>query len=499
MKANRTYIEAITTALADETGIKFVERPNKGFSTNIEKRIFYYDQNSFNEMDIEEAKGIILHETGHLKYTKTDGATKLQKQFPVMQDLYNIGEDMRIENKLMDEYGDFAKQALVGSNLMGFDMQNEAPDLKERATLGEKYTREEIEKLKPVDKLSQYMRGLSALTGAYNYKENNCDRLGMYLEKNGYESKSVIGLASSLLDKLDNDVRVKLKALQDDISTLSGLRTADSCNDLRDIVDREIYPQVKEWINSDQKPKPQGGQIPVQVRGRGDCEIHKSRPVLPSDSEIDGLFRSLYTTLARRLKDILKENASVKYRGQYLSGKLSIRNTYKIVIGENRVFSRKNIPDCPKYAITMLLDSSGSMSGSRFYNTYQSAYLLKRACELLGFKINFYKYSNDVEHCKLSDYRDFMGGGNMDDKALQAVIENIDIADSNIVLHLTDGGLCKDITKELARLKAMHAEVIGIGIRTQEVRSKFPNAVVVDNVEDLPMALINLLRKLIHR
>ena len=497
MKANRTYIEAITTALTQETGIRFKE--GKGFSTDTEKKIITYNQNQFNQMDIEVAKGIILHEAGHLKHTYLNKPSELQKNYPVLQDIYNIAEDMRIEDKLIQEYGDFAGQSLTGSNLMGLEAIQNTPEIKERAELRSKYGMDEIEKLKPLDKLQQFKTGFIADTIQNSYNHNRLDKIGVYLDKGHGQEKYIPTLTTETRDRLDNDVNNVLNDIDSNIYSL--LREAKNTKELEDIIDKYIYPKIKDWIKPNQQPQQQNiQQQTIQQAGKGDCEMDKSRPVIPSDNEIDALLKPFYTTLARRLKDVLKENATIKWNGNYRSGKLLSKNAYKVILGEDRIFSKRNNPDVPKYTISMLIDSSGSMAGTRHYNIYHAGYLLKRACQLLGFKIRFYKYSNEVYRLDdLSGYREFLSGCNDDKQGLEKVIEDIDQSEENIVLHLTDGSLCTDITQPLNRLKAMRVNTIGIGIETEEVKRVFPQSVVVKKVEELPLAIINLLRKLIHR
>ena len=132
-------------------------------------------------------------------------------------------------------------------------------------------------------------------------------------------------------------------------------------------------------------------------------------------------------TLSQKLGDILKEKACIRYVGAYKSGRLLGKNVFKVITGSNRLFSKRNHPDKPNYVISMLLDESGSMSGSRHYNSYIASHLIMRACQKLGFQIKFIKYGSRVEPIeKLDEYRRMEGGGNVDSLALRHVIKNID-------------------------------------------------------------------------
>ena len=140
--------------------------------------------------------------------------------------------------------------------------------------------------------------------------------------------------------------------------------------------------------------------------------------------------------------------------------------------------------------------------GDRHLNAYTAAHLLMRVCQKLGFKITFVQYGSTVRTIKkLDEYRKIRRDGNNDATALRHVIKLIDPEEDNILFHLTDGGLCENIERALEELKRMRVTTVGIGIgeEAQEVEEHFPNHIYVPDISGLNVAMVNLMKRLIHR
>ena len=90
LKANRQYIEALTSGLAEGSDIKFKEGDR--WCVDISKKTLHYNQRELNNWPIETVKGLILHETGHLKYTTIDEEqSDIYKAHPeAMQLIHNV-------------------------------------------------------------------------------------------------------------------------------------------------------------------------------------------------------------------------------------------------------------------------------------------------------------------------------------------------------------------------------------------------------------------------
>ena len=460
LKANRQYIEALTSGLAEGSDIKFKEGDR--WCVDISKKTLHYNQRELNNWPIETVKGLILHETGHLKYTTIDEEqSDIYKAHPeAMQLIHNVLEDARIEQELTDEYGDFAQEALEATAKSAF---------------------EEVELQD--DEFIQYLTAL-AIQG-----ESQRDKYYRFGEK-----------TINTWNEIPNDIREDANKTR---IFIDQARQAGSTEQIKKLAD-ELYPHIKKYVDNYKPPKNLPSSSRMVGGGHGNSEILTSRSglsAIPTDKELEGALYPYIHTLTQKLNDILKEKDSTRYTGAYQRGKLLSKNTYKVLADEKRIFSKRVNPNKPNYAIYLVLDESGSMAEyNRHKNCYIASYLVKRTCEKLGFKIRYLKYNHEITPIQaLSEYRELPKGDNYDDLALEKIYETIDKKDDNIVFYFTDGGLCRNIQSVLAKLTKAGALTIGIGINTEQVRSHFPYHVVVPEVTQLPIAMIELLKRIIHR
>src|SRR3990167_8544613 len=100
-RATRSYIEAFVSAISNRSDIKFVE--GNSFGVNLKEKKFMYDPVLLQQATVDEVKGILIHEVGHLNYTSiTDEKESAEyKKYPILATLYNAIEDMRIEHLIM--------------------------------------------------------------------------------------------------------------------------------------------------------------------------------------------------------------------------------------------------------------------------------------------------------------------------------------------------------------------------------------------------------------
>jgi len=533
INANREYVEMMTAALSQQTGIEIVEGDRWAASSDGKK--LYFDMKDLKKLPFITTKGLVLHEIGHLKYSLPVKITDIAARHGAeMQEVYNAFEDMRIETKLTNEFGDFARQALT--ELDAYCVSNHI------AQFSGNYT--------SLTKIQQFV--ITALFMYYSQKSYvvaSCvGNFAFRMWRKGYRSSQLL---------IDNEVAEKFENHEEIYNTIKEIYRSNSTEDMQKLVDEKIYPLIKNWFKQNKEkeqqqqqqeqgqqgkntgkngqPQQQGGDpkeenkgeklAPSQGQGgegKNSTDIMKARaggqgaggesdnfsPRLnrPTEKEVVTLLNPIEFTLSQRLRDVLNDHAAQQWTGAYKRGKLLSKNAYKVGIkGETRMFSKKNNPDNPDYVVHIALDKSGSMSGSNALYAFIGAVLLKNVSERLKFKVNLYAYNHFASKIdSIEEYSD-TGGGTDDEAVLEKIEQNLSKEKSNLVFIVTDGE-----TNRTPRFKKIQAKMIkkdsimfGIGIGGENVgkavKKAYPNSIHVPDVQELPKKMIMAMRTVIHR
>lgn len=470
LKTTRTYLEGLVTGLQTEK-IKFKE--GKIWQTNVKTKTIEYNPLDLINKPFLVSKGLLLHELSHVKYTYPKIDTKIENKYPIMQMVYNVFEDYRVEYKTIGDYGDYAKEALSMVNEIGLAQGDQ------HATINPK---------KP-SKLMQFLNHSMAQSISNRY----------YLNYDYINNSKA---------RIDEDVLEKVSKIYNMYWDIERLKSTD---DLKTFIDKNIYPIIKEYVKNEPNSKKPQPTIQLCYKNRsgarvgGDITPKSRRTDIPTDNELSGLLNPYIRTLASKLGDILQESQATRYTGNYLWGKLLSKNAYKVIIPDTtKIFSRKNTPNKPNYTITFLLDESGSMERQKHYDTYISAFLLHEVCKKLNFKTNTVLFDNSVHIVKqLSDYRQIRGGGTNDLLAFETIKPMLNLLEENIVFVLTDG-IGNNPTAITTPLMQKGVIIVGVGIgldeySTERLRKHYPHAISVPNTEALPQVMINQLSSIIHR
>lgn len=488
MKATRRYLEAIATALSEEDKtITFEE--SEQWRTDIKTRTIEYNPLDLINHDIDLVKGLLLHEYGHVKYTTETTKTKLEKEHRSIHIAYNVFEDMRIENKVSRDFGDFA--------IMPFDIVNSYGILRKG---------ENIDRVKNAPKLDQFLAGLQLFI-----IPEGSERIINYLIGN----TELENIQSSFLNAMDKGVQSNLKKFMNSISMNLLCTRAKRCYDtasIKEFTEKQLLPYIKDYL--DEADSEMDFKMMVQLKkpgiGSAPPDLMPITHPIPTDNELEALFNPYISTLARKLTDILQEKQATKYSDGKKQGKLLSKNTYKVLSDEKRIFSRKTNPDKPKYVVTLILDNSGSMhGGNKVRGAYMGAYLLIKTCKKMGFDVNLIGMSDEAWTIdELSEYRLITGGGNEEIKALDYAMKLINRYDDNLLFLMTDGLACSNhaaIRRRLTKLEIKYnTDTIAIGIELPQddiniMKRVYPRSIAVDKAELLPRAMINLMQSLIKR
>ena len=421
MKATRVYIEALTTALANDNKIKFVEGDK--WSTDVQHKTITYDFNALLDLDIEFVKGLLLHEMSHVLYTSIETKQRpLQKQYPELQAVYNSLEDLRIEGLTIDKYADFARVPF--KNLQLWCGEN---NLNQIAIYGN-------QKISLIDQFCLSFLNKIALDfspyGGLRYVYGHPTNINSFINLTDIKVQEAL---DKIQKKFPNHTMAqKVRDFKDTI-------------ELQDFIDKEIFPFIKDLFDKNFNKKRQFikmlGQVMRGAMGTITSKDKAKFPQFPTDEEIEQSLSPYINTLAQKLNDILKEQQSTRFTGNHLAGKLLSKNVYKVLTDEKRIFSKKTNPNKPLYHVYFLLDGSGSMSdNNKLENAYTASFLLSRVSKKLGFKQTFFDFSDTPRELKnLYDYRNPQGSGTDLGRALPVLEKAITKDEENIVFLVTDG------------------------------------------------------------
>ena len=232
------------------------------------------------------------------------------------------------------------------------------------------------------------------------------------------------------------------------------------------------------------------------------------------------------------------------------SGRLHAANLSRLAFNDDRVFSRKHESMSKDVAVELVVDASGSMSGSKIHTAAQAAYALSSVLDRLSIKNEVICFTTkDIGGAQkemqkqmsetgirfsrmeglympvLKEYNERTQATNVKERF--GWLPNTNILRSNvdgecveiaarrlmarkesgkIMIVLSDGypaaaGSRGDLEQHLVRVvkdvSASGVKVVGIGIESNAVQKFYPKNLVLNNVEELPTAVIKELRHLL--
>ena len=263
----------------------------------------------------------------------------------------------------------------------------------------------------------------------------------------------------------------------------------------------------------------------VDLKLRPDARQNRGKIASWADGKLDtGVNSAMF---ANKLRRLIMVHSQSYYTSGHKSGKISTRNLYKLCMeeempNEDRMFKRKHDSDILDTSVSILVDYSGSMSGSRTYLTHIGTDLLVHAlnvlnvpCEVnmfttIGEGTTVYTVKHFDEHVtkdKLLDRSERAAdhqANNNDSAAVLFAYHRLKQRNEKrkILLVLSDGhpathnvsnaqeGLLY-VTQNIS--KDPTVELLGLGIESKAVNRYYPQHVCVDNAHDMPTALIDLI------
>ncbi len=268
-------------------------------------------------------------------------------------------------------------------------------------------------------------------------------------------------------------------------------------------------------------------------------------------ADLDGRVAEIVGAMQHQIERMMAAKARVTKVPGLRSGRLNPSGLYRLALHDGRVFRRKQVSKAKSTAACLLVDNSGSMLGDKMTLAMTSAYALSQTLERVGVPhecIGFttasrmprrataagrpgpcepgFPYSRVLpiilkvykgydERLSLAVRRRFAVAAaqqpaafeNVDGESLEHAARRIlrRPEGRKVILTLSDGYPCGGIPEDLdahlhATVKAVCAariELVGIGIMSDAVKVYYPQHLVLERVEDLPIAVMGELRRIL--
>lgn len=226
-----------------------------------------------------------------------------------------------------------------------------------------------------------------------------------------------------------------------------------------------------------------------------------------------GTIQSLHALL----RSILQDNETARYQRPTKRGKIDGKNMYKLLATDNnRIFKRQLQPGKKHYAMSILVDQSGSMSGERIRSAFSTMVILTEVFHKLGiaFEVRGFDYhSRSYKPMFGAPRREVLGGiihatggGTNDHEAIKMIYEDllkVDPSYKKTVFVVGDGDGRGEYVKSLVnQMEQKQIQVYGVGVGNvyeDSFRRTYNKWLVIPEPKDLPVALVNLVRDQFRR
>ncbi len=255
----------------------------------------------------------------------------------------------------------------------------------------------------------------------------------------------------------------------------------------------------------------------------------------PYDSALESVI-SIISSLENELRQVFVARRSSHWETGYKFGKkIDIKKRIQekakgVSVFDSRSWQKRELPQEKDYAISLLVDLSGSMQGAKIEETFKAIVVLAEVLnrlsiktEILGFNNKIHEYQNFGEKISedirgrigtmLNEVNSDRAQYNDDGWALQeasARLEKQKDVDQRILVVLSDGmpeessihsGPEFDLGSIIKKVLAKHTQRLiglGIGSGTGHVSSFYPQSIANVNVDQMAESLAKLLKDVIE-
>jgi len=265
--------------------------------------------------------------------------------------------------------------------------------------------------------------------------------------------------------------------------------------------------------------------------------------------------RAMVGSMQKSIERMMAARSQVLKTPGFRSGRLHAAGLYRLATGDDRVFRRQIESRSKDVAVSILIDNSGSMGGSRMRTAMMAGFALSQTLErvgiqheVLGFTTGTGKtfmkgfdpevimeeqrrigirYSRwealympifkgfqekltptvKLRFADAAETQNFLAN-NVDGECVEVAARRLmgRREKRKVLIVLSDGmPACDGINYELANhlkrtvneCEKMGVETIGIGIETDAVRTFYPKYIVLDDLSALPTTVMDQLRKIL--
>jgi hypothetical protein len=226
--------------------------------------------------------------------------------------------------------------------------------------------------------------------------------------------------------------------------------------------------------------------------------------------------------LSAKVRNILKVMSQARYVGGHKRGKINKRVISSVVSGNERIFRQKEVKDVLDTSVLLVVDSSGSMHGSRYTHACAAAASMVECLKKLNINHAVYGFSTGHAGCVVYEHKKFNESGvdsdtiirrmtshkvdmngNADAEALIYTVDKLikQKQKRKIMIVLSDGQpaggsnpheflklTCRDIERNSP------CELYGVGIESDCVQHFYSNNKVLNKPSQLEATLLNLFK-----
>lgn len=566
------YVQQMANMLASQ--YKITVQVGNTWEVDLKKKTLIYNPASLIYGTKSELLATLMHEIGKLRYGTHPDEIKekyLATYGVPAVEVLSIFEDIRVDYWMLKEYegaGEIYESAIPA-------VDKKVKEYREKSTLFRGIIIHQIQRLfdilmketqenfpvgmsgldqKISDNLykifgekdpAEVVKKIQALQDEYLVSGSIFDYCGEMLRLM-YDSESVESGFSNIVDKVQKTEPTILKA-----------KKMDSTQKVADMMSKEVYPHIEDLLRDfnrdnekirnafpnmpiatqeilEQRIRDElqymtnGNGARVNTTRDGNSVSRTSGPtsdIIPKEwtegnyGPIRESVAADIRSLVSRLTFLRREEMAQKTQGDQRRGKLNARKLYKSATGNRRVFKRllPNSNTVQSFAFSVVVDTSGSMQGSRLVHTTRALTIFTEVFKKMDipFEIITFdsgakvlkEFSGTVDKSvekKIGGLPTYSGGGTNLDKGLDKMKLEKQPEKNKVCIVLTDGGV-GDMKwydgNYFEPMKKRGVLSVGFGIECEQEMAKLcmGNSKVLENASTLPIEFSNLLKSLIKR